>query len=51
MEAGKPFDQDAFIKQLKQWEGAWTERRDALTPPSKLRASDVARTLRHRYAP
>ena len=51
MEAGKPFDQDAFIKQLKQWEGAWPERRDALTPPSTLRASDVARTLRHRYAP
>lgn len=49
MAAGKEFDENAFRDEVMKWEGEWVEQKDAPTPISKEKASDVVRRLRTKY--
>lgn len=49
MENGKTFDEEATIKTIKDWEGNWSNLKDAQTPVSDKNPVQIARKLRSKY--
>lgn len=49
MEKGETFDQEAFVKEIKEWEGRWIDQKDEMTPISKENPVVISKELRRKY--